>query len=92
MELKHKVVSIMVSADWHLGATDPYRFRLELLRTIEHKLKKEKSLDLFVVAGDIFDMKEYFSSDTVKVLFGIIKELLDLTAEYNTQFRLIDGT
>lgn len=90
--MKHNVVSLMVSADWHLGATDPNRFRLELLRTVEHKLKKEKSLDLFVVAGDIFDMKEYFSSETVKVLCTIMKELLAMTSEYNTQFRFLEGT
>lgn len=89
---QHDVVSMMISADWHLGATDPNRFRLELFRTVEHKLKLEKTLDLFIVAGDIFDMKESFSSDTVKVLFLIIKDILDLTEEYGTQIRFIGGT
>lgn len=90
--MKHNVVSLMVSADWHLGATDPNRFRLELLRTVESKLKIEKSLDLFVVVGDIFDMKEYFSSETVKVLCFIMRDLLDMTKPYDTQFRFIEGT
>ena len=90
--MKHNVVSLMVSADWHLGATDPRRFRTELIRTIEHKLKQEKSLDLFVVAGDIFDMKEYFSSETVKVLCIIMRDLLEMTKEYKTRFRFIEGT
>jgi hypothetical protein len=75
-----------------MGATDPYRFRLELLRMVDHKLKQSKSLDLFVVAGDIFDMKEYFSSDTLKVFFLIMKELLEMTKDYGTQFRFIEGT
>ena len=82
----------MVSADWHLGAIDPHRFRLELLRIVERKLKQSKTLDLFVVAGDTFDMKEYLSSDTVKMFFQIMSELLEMTKDYNTQFRFIEGT
>jgi len=65
---------------------------LELLRTVKHKLDKTKQLDLFVVAGDTFDMKEYLSSDTVKLYFNIMKELFDMTREYDTQFRFIEGT
>ena len=86
------IVSVMVSADWHIGATDPYRFRLELLRTVEAVIKEKKRLDLFVVAGDTFDMKEYLSSDSVKVFFLIMIDLLNLTKEYHTEFRFIEGT
>lgn len=86
------VTSIMVSADWHIGATEPYRFRLELMRTVEAVLKEKKKLDLFVVAGDTFDMKEYLSSDSVKMFFYIMIDLLNLTKDYNTQFRFIEGT
>ena len=75
----NNITSIMVSADWHIGATDPYRFRLELLRTVESVIKEKKKLDLFVVAGDTFDMKEYLSSDSVKVFFLIMVELLNFT-------------
>ena len=88
----NNITSIMVSADWHIGATDPYRFRLELLRTVESVIKRKKKLDLFVVAGDTFDMKEYLSSDSVKVFFQIMVDLLNLTKPYNTQFRFIEGT
>ena len=88
----NNITSIMVSADWHIGATDPYRFRLELLRTVESVIKEKKKLDLFVVAGDTFDMKEYLSSDSVKVFFLIMVELLNFTEPYNTQFRFIEGT
>lgn len=87
-----KIVSLMVSADWHLGATDPTRFKLELIKTIDSTLRKKKSLDLFVVAGDTFDMKEYLSSDTVKVFLQIMIELLDMTEQYGTKFRFIEGT
>ena len=90
--MKHNIVSLMISADWHLGATDPNRFRLELLRTVEAKLAQLKSLDLFVVAGDTFDMKEYLSSDTVKIFFIIMKDLLTATEKFGTQFRFIEGT
>lgn len=86
------VISLMVSADWHLGATDPARFKLELLKTINKALHKHKSLDLFVVAGDAFDMKEYFSSDTVKTFLQIMIDLLELTEPYGTLFRFIEGT
>jgi hypothetical protein len=37
-------------------------------------------------------MKEYFSSDTIKVFFSIMKELLKITEPYGTQFRFIEGT
>lgn len=86
------VISLMVSADWHLGATDPARFKLELMKTIDKTLHRRKSLDLFVVAGDTFDMKEYLSSDTVKTFLQIMIELLDMTESYGTVFRFIEGT
>lgn len=86
------VVSIMVSADWHIGATDPYRFREELINTVENVIRTRRQLDLFIVAGDVFDMKEYLSSDSVKVFFLIMVDLLNLTKEYNTEFRFIEGT
>lgn len=86
------IVSAMVSADWHIGATDPWRFRTELIRTVESVLNKRKKLDLFIVAGDTFDMKEYLSSDAVKAFFIIMVDLLNMTKEYNTEFRFIEGT
>ena len=87
-----KVVSLMISADWHIGAIDPYRFKKELITLVKETLHEKKSLDLFIVAGDTFDMKEYLSSDSVKVFFLIMAELLELTKEYNTEFRFIEGT
>lgn len=86
------VVSIMVSADWHIGATDPYRFRNELINTVKNTIRTRNQLDLFIVAGDVFDMKEYLSSDSVKVFFLIMVDLLKLTKDYNTEFRFIEGT
>lgn len=86
------VVSMMISADWHIGATDPWRFRTELVRTVESVLKKRKKLDLFIVAGDTFDMKEYLSSDATKVFFSIMVDLLNMTKNYDTEFRFIEGT
>lgn len=88
----NNIVSIMVSADWHIGATDPWRFRTELIRTVKSVIDKRKKLDLFIVAGDIFDMKEYLSSDSVKVFFVIMIDLLNMTKEYDTEFRFIEGT
>lgn len=88
----NNVVSLIVSADWHIGATDPYRFKNELISMVKDVLIEKKHLDLFVVAGDIFDMKEYLSSNSVKVFFLIMIELLELTKEYNTEFRFIEGT
>ena len=86
------VISLMISADWHIGATDPYRFKKELMTLVKDTLHEKKRLDLFVVAGDTFDMKEYLSSDSVKVFFLIMAELLEITKEYNTEFRFIEGT
>ena len=86
------ILSFMVSADWHIGATDPYRFKQELLTLVKETLEERKALDLFVVAGDTFDMKESLSSDSVKVFFLIMAELLELTKDYQTQFRFIEGT
>lgn len=86
------VISLMVSSDWHIGATDPYRFKKELMSLVQDTIKQKKSLDLFIVSGDTFDMKEYLSSESVKVFFLIMTELLEITEKYNTQFRFIEGT
>lgn len=90
--MKHQILSVMVSADWHLGATDPYRFRHELLELVKRVIRQKKKIDLFVVAGDTFDMKEYFTSDTITSFFLIMKELLEVTEPLKTQFRFIEGT
>lgn len=82
----------MISADWHIGATDPFRFKKELISTVKDCLRDKNRLDFFIVAGDTFDMKEYLSSDSVKVFFLIMAELLELTKEYGTKFRFIEGT
>lgn len=89
---KNSIVSLMVSADWHIGATDPFRFKKEFITLFKTTLEEKGGLDLFIVSGDTFDMKEYLSSDSVKVFFLIIAELLELTKEYGTQFRFIEGT
>jgi hypothetical protein len=90
--MESNIVSLMVSADWHIGAIDPYRFKDEILNLTKDTIKERGNLDLFIVAGDTFDMKEYLSSDSVKVFFLIMSELLELTKDYNTQFRFIEGT
>lgn len=86
------IIKFMVSADWHIGATDPYRFKTELINTVTKVINRKKGLDLFVVAGDTFDMKEYLSSDSVKVFLLIMIELLEITKKYKTEFRFIEGT
>lgn len=88
----HKVVSIMVSADWHLGTIPTEQFQKELLTLTNQAIAINRGLDLFVVAGDTFDTKEYFSSEVVKAFFRILVELLELTKDYNTQFRFLEGT
>ena len=88
----NNVVSLIVSADWHIGATDPYRFKKELMTMVKETIKEKQTLDLFIVSGDTFDMKEYLSSDSVKVFFLIMAELLELTKPLNTQFRFLEGT
>lgn len=90
--LTNNISSLIVSADWHIGATDPYRFKKEIMTMVKETIEEKQTLDLFVVAGDTFDMKEYLSSDSVKVFFLIIAELLELTKPFNTQFRFIEGT
>lgn len=84
--------TLIISADWHIGATDPFRFKKELISTVKDCLRDKNRLDFFIVAGDTFDMKEYLSSDSVKVFFLIMAELLELTKEYGTKFRFIEGT
>ncbi len=90
--MRHEIISMLISADWHLGAIDSERFRNELISIVQEKLKSLKSLDLFIVAGDTFDMKEYLSSDTVKSFFRILVDLLGITKKFNTEFRFIEGT
>ena len=89
---KKQVVSLVISADWHLGTTEPKRFRKELFTMLQDRLTSEEGLDMFIVAGDIFDMKEYLSSDVVKLFFQILYRLLTITRPYHTEFRFIEGT
>lgn len=89
---RNNILSFMVSADWHIGATDPYRFRKELIETIKPEILKRKALDMFIIAGDTFDMKEYLSSDSVKVFFLIMADILELTKPFHTQIRILEGT
>lgn len=88
----NNVVSMMISADWHIGATNPIRFREELLRTFKSKLDTLSGLDVFFVAGDTFDMKEYLSSEVVTTYLLIMKDLLKLTEKFGTMFYIIEGT
>lgn len=87
-----KKYTFMISADWHLGAVNPEVFYNELIKMVTKVLDKVGHLDFFIVAGDIFDMKEYLSSDTVKGFFHILSSLLFLTDKYDTRFRFINGT
>lgn len=90
--MRHQIVSMLVSADWHLGTIPTKRFREELLTLVKDTIAINGRLDLFIVAGDIFDTKEYFSSDVVKAFFYIMIDLLTITKEYGTHFRFLEGT
>ena len=89
-------VNGLILADLHFGAIDPEEFQDQintgLFRYIMDLDNKGESLDYIIIAGDLFDTKETFSSIVVqKVIFTLFTTLF-LTDKWATEIIIIEGT
>lgn len=88
--------NFLVLADLHWGAIDPEIFRYELdqilFKYIDELYVKDEPIDAIIIAGDLFDTKETFSSLVVRNVIKFIGDLLAYTDDWDTEIILIEGT
>lgn len=82
----------IIMADLHFGAIDVDRFEYELGRCLFDRINHMKELDAIIIAGDLFDMKEYSTSAVFKAAISFIKTLLVKTEELGTNIVILKGT
>ena len=90
-------VNCIILADLHWGAIDPNEFKKEifegLLMYLEALENQNERLDYVIIAGDLFDTKEMFSSTVVKEVLTFIYHLLLYTdSVWDTQIVILEGT
>ena len=94
--MQNDKLNILLLADVHWGAIDPDEFDMELDSTffgyISDLVQFGEQLDYIIIAGDLFDTKEAFSSLVVKKVIAFIAKMLVLTEPCNTQIVIIEGT
>lgn len=78
--------------DLHWGAIPPERMKMELEETLYKYIESLNNLNMIVIGGDLFDSKQYFSSDVIQYVLEFIDDLLRLTYTSNTQLYIIKGT
>lgn len=86
------MLDAIVLADLHWGAIDLERFKYELDKCLFDKIIHMKKLDVIFIAGDLFDMKEYSSSDTFREVLHFLNKLLSYTERLGSQIVAIKGT
>ena len=83
----------IITADLHWGAKPPSVLLEELNQTIMKHLESIDDLDAFIIAGDLFDSRQWLSSDTVSVAMEWLFRLQDLVyTKLNGYIVLIKGT
>lgn len=82
----------IIIADPHFGAINPIRFMKELDSCLFVRLNHMKKLDVFIIAGDLFDMKEYSSSETFRTVLEFLYKVLSHTEKLNTKIVILKGT
>ena len=83
----------IITADLHWGAKSPSVLLEELNETLMKDLENMSELDAFIIAGDIFDSRQWLSSDTVSIAMQWLFELQDLVCtKLNGFIVLIKGT
>ena len=89
-------VNGLILADLHFGAIDPEEFQDQintgLFRYIMDLDNKGESLDYIIIAGDLFDTKETFSSIVVQKVIFTLFTMLFLTDKWATEIIIIEGT
>lgn len=82
----------IVMADLHFGAIPPQKFIHELSQCLFPRIIHMKRLDAFIIAGDLFDMKEYASSDTYRSVLLFLDMVLEYTEKLDTKIIILKGT
>ena len=82
----------IIMADLHFGAINPRRFMKELDGCLFTMMNHLKKLDVFIIAGDLFDMKEYSSSDTFRTVLDFLYKVIEYTSKLDTKIIILKGT
>lgn len=82
----------IIIADPHFGAINPDKFMVELQHCLFTRLNHLKKLDVFIIAGDLFDMKEYSSSNTFRTVLNFLYDVISYTEKLNTKIVILKGT
>lgn len=86
------MLDAIIMADLHFGAVDPHLFMNELNKCLFNRLNHIKKLDMIIIAGDLFDMKEYATSDAFISVIHFINKLLLQTTNLGTKIVILKGT
>lgn len=81
------MVKMIILPDLHWGAISPERMKEELDKTLFNFLKCNR-VDVVMIAGDLFDSKQYFTSDIVRYVINFLCQL----AHYANSIVCIQGT
>ena len=86
------MLDAIIMADLHFGAIDVDTFGTELDRCLFDRLNHIKKLDAIIIAGDLFDMKEYSTSSVFRAVIEFINRLLARTEKLGTKIVVLKGT
>ena len=78
--------------DLHWGAIPPERMKQELEETLFKRIESMKQLNAIIIGGDLFDSKQYLSSDVTNYVIEFLYNLLDKTEDLGTYIFIIKGT
>lgn len=86
------MLNAIIIADPHFGAIPVPRFKMELDKCLFDRLNHIKELDMFIIAGDLFDMKEYSTSEVFKSVIEFLDKVLLMTERLGTKIVVLKGT
>ena len=82
----------IVFADLHIGAMDLEKLHEEYEEMLIKEIKKMKSLDFLIIAGDFFDHKFYLNDKESSMAYYMLNELIEVCKEKETVIRIVYGT
>ena len=86
------MLNAILLMDLHWGAIPPERMHKEIEETLYKHIESLNKLDMIVIGGDLFDCKQYLSSDVTNYVIKFINELLELTHSMGTYIYIVKGT
>ena len=89
---ERRMLDAIIIADPHLGAIPVPKFKVELDKCLFNRLNHMKKLDMFIIAGDLFDMKEYSTSEVFKSVIEFLDRILMVTEKLGTKVVVLKGT